>query len=858
MIQQMAEIVKCKNCDEILDEPSDILPEQRMPCPSCGSKLFEVKSVKELILDLRSKRENVRLDAISVLGQIGEPAVPALIEALREAERQGRQNIAFALAQIGKPAVPALIEALREAEGWIRQSAAFALGRIGDTTAVPALKAALSDVNPDVRTHVASALGRIGDPTVVPVLRAALSDVNPDVRTHATSALELIGESPVATSIEALRHKDWRVPQGTPSRLEQIGDTIEVPLLKEILSDPNWRVRPSTTEALRQIGDSVVPALIEASMDKDWRVRQGASEALGEIGNTAAVPALIEILKDVSSNVRQSAVFALGQVGDATAVAALVKTLHDTEVPVRRSAALALEQIGQPAVHTLMEALSDEVWESCKHATRRLSKTGKPAVSVLIRTLNDEKVPVRHKAIQVLQKIVPDALDRDYLDSVDARLSKGSICTVSMDNEIELTLISDFLEPIPELYCEVGIKEDSFSTEVVPLEARRKIREFHGVFAFSMNYQPPDHGEVEVLITVTKGKHRKEFLETITCREPNPYRYGEPLRDEVMFYGREDLIQKITEDISLNSYALQGERRIGKTSLLYQLRNRLKKPFIPVVIDLEGFDEANFFLQLMNDIVNVSKDFVRTTPELVFHSDNARENYLPMDFKNDLRRIISQLKTDFTFDVKLVLLIDEIDMIRNFRMAIQQQLRSVFQTFLEVKAVIAGTLAEMDQVSHIPTSPFFNMFLAKRIKPLTEPEACELVTAPVKGQLTFTRNAVNFIIRKSERKPFYIQAICKHLVDAALKADRNKITLRDVKGVYESAILDASFAHCLLIWESIPMDLRPIVMKAANAEANGFKISKEKRIELRKLGLLDDASDSTLPPIFADWVSRNV
>ena len=100
--------------------------------------------------------------------------------------------------------------------------------------------------------------------------------------------------------------------------------------------------------------------------------------------------------------------------------------------------------------------------------------------------------------------------------------------------------------------------------------------------------------------------------------------------------------------------------------------------------------------------------------------------------------------------------------------------------------------------------------------------------------------------------------LCKHLVDAALKADKSQITIRDVKHIYESVILDTNFAHCLSIWESMPTDLRQDVIFAANATGDRCKLSKEVRMELRKLGLLsDEASDSTLPEIFTDWVRKN-
>jgi hypothetical protein len=35
----MASITRCGNCQTVLAEPSDTPPEQRVPCPNCGSKV---------------------------------------------------------------------------------------------------------------------------------------------------------------------------------------------------------------------------------------------------------------------------------------------------------------------------------------------------------------------------------------------------------------------------------------------------------------------------------------------------------------------------------------------------------------------------------------------------------------------------------------------------------------------------------------------------------------------------------------------------------------------------------------------------------------------------------------------------
>ena len=113
----------------------------------------------------------------------------ALIE---EAEAGIREYAAMALCVIGEPAVPTLIEALRDADGWVRQKAASALGAIGEPVAVPALIEALKDEDEKVREWAVVSLGQIGNPAL-PALTEVLSETNMVVRDQVIDALIRIG-----------------------------------------------------------------------------------------------------------------------------------------------------------------------------------------------------------------------------------------------------------------------------------------------------------------------------------------------------------------------------------------------------------------------------------------------------------------------------------------------------------------------------------------------------------------------------------------------------------------------------------------------------------------------------------------
>src|SRR5262249_39797740 len=72
--------------------------------------------------------------------------------------------------------------------------------------------------------------------------------------------------------------------------------------------------------------------------------------------------------------------------------------------------------------------------------------------------------------------------------------------------------------------------------------------------------------------------------------EPNPFIVGNPIRGEKMFYGREDDFRYVRVKLEGASQGVVivfcGERRVGKSSILYQVAGgKLGERFIPVFVD---------------------------------------------------------------------------------------------------------------------------------------------------------------------------------------------------------------------------------------------------------------------------------
>jgi outer membrane protein assembly factor BamB len=168
--------------------------------------------------------------------------------------------------QIGPPAVPLLVDLLRDERVSIRRSAVDPLIDLAPYTESiqPALRRALSDEDSVVASDAARALGALGkkaSPSVRALVKA-LSHEEPHVRIYAAEALASIGPKAGAAT------KD----------------------LARAVGDPIPGVRWAACEALASIGpaaQSAVPQLIEALKDEFLYVRIFAAGALGSIGPKA-------------------------------------------------------------------------------------------------------------------------------------------------------------------------------------------------------------------------------------------------------------------------------------------------------------------------------------------------------------------------------------------------------------------------------------------------------------------------------------------------------------------------------------------------------------------------------------------
>src|SRR2546421_13032612 len=104
----------------------------------------------------------------------------------------------------------------------------------------------------------------------------------------------------------------------------------------------------------------------------------------------------------------------------------------------------------------------------------------------------------------------------------------------------------------------------------------------------------------------------------------NPYIAGSPVTGAEMFFDREDVFDFICRTLigqhRDNVIVLYGQRRTGKTSVLYQTRSHLDARYLCIFMDMHGFaleGLGGFLWELANHILRVlHRDYQMRLPLL--------------------------------------------------------------------------------------------------------------------------------------------------------------------------------------------------------------------------------------------------
>jgi len=230
--------------------------------------------------------------------QMGDVAVPYLVEKLDTQDAREIHTLVDMLSKIGEPAVLPLIESLKSEDKFRLRATARTLGKIKDRRAVFPLAQLLIHPTHNVRGGACSALGKIGDTTVTQQIIGMLNDSAETVRKSASVALgELKDKRAISPLISALGDPHYSVRMTACRSLSNLGEVV-VDTLISLLDDENDFIRNLSLVALGEIQNQrCVNPLMDKLNHPDWSTRANAVEALGEIKDPVGIVAIVKLRK---------------------------------------------------------------------------------------------------------------------------------------------------------------------------------------------------------------------------------------------------------------------------------------------------------------------------------------------------------------------------------------------------------------------------------------------------------------------------------------------------------------------------------------------------------------------------------
>lgn len=301
---------------------------------------------------------------------------------------------------------------------------------------------------------------------------------------------------------------------------------------------------------------------------------------------------------------------------------------------------------------------------------------------------------------------------------------------------------------------------------------------------------------------------------------PIPYVTGTPLQSEQMFVGRQDVFAFIREHLlgkyQNNIIVLHGQRRTGKSSILYRLGSELAGTHVCVLVDMQGKaarGEVDFLYSIADDIVYTlenrgikvdlpERKAFEESPEFFFRSRFLRGVYDALGEKN------------------LLLMFDEFEELQKrvedgkLSADIFPYLRNLMQHERRLDFIFAGT-HKLEELAAEYWSILFNIAIYHKITFLEMPEITRLVTAPVLPYgMEYDPLAVQRIYQVASGHPYFTQVVCHELVAYHNETRRSYITVSDVEAALER-ILERGEAHFKYIWAESTVPQRLVLMALA-------------------------------------------
>ena len=394
----------------------------------------------------------------------------------------------------------------------------------------------------------------------------------------------------------------------------------------------------------------------------------------------------------------------------------------------------------------------------------------------------------------------------------------------------------------------------------------------------------------------------------------SPYIVGNPVDREEMFYGRQSIIDQIRRQLSTSHQAnvilLEGNRRIGKTSILRHLQVPDVLPgWIVVNCSLQGGEghqsetgltTNELFRHMARDIAWAMDEAglqvwlpdlepPDTSRHFKFAFGKASSKAFSGSRPFEVFELYMQSVLEAASPRRLLLMLDEFDKLPEgidsgvTSPQVPENIRYLLHTYQGLSAILCGS-RQLKRLREQYQSALFGIGYRVTVSEIPMEDARLLITRPVDGRLTYVPDATNLAIDLCARHPFLIQSLCARIFEWAARTNERTVTIGAVETAVQEMVRDNE--HFDTLWNYAQTERRrfllalcrklkggpdPITLSLLETKVEEYGIAVphgdslgedlESLRELELLELHETMVGSTYRfavPLMEDWIGRNL
>ncbi len=305
----------------------------------------------------------------------------------------------------------------------------------------------------------------------------------------------------------------------------------------------------------------------------------------------------------------------------------------------------------------------------------------------------------------------------------------------------------------------------------------------------------------------------------------NPYIAGNPVRGQMNFVGRLDIlrdVQRVLRNPNANAIVLYGQRRIGKTSILFQLEQQLAetKEYLPVYFDLHDKTDLSLAEILYRLAAQIARYVDITGLDRAQFDDEGsffRSDFLPEAIRRTNR--------------SLILLFDEFDTLdRPYKGQVAASFLPYLQRWMSRTVDIHFVLAMGRRPEDLSPTMLnaFKQVRARHVSLMDMAESLAIVRQSEDNHsLYWAESGVNRICYWTQGHPYLTQLLCGEIWEEAYDeapSEPPTVSADDVDLAVEAALEQGANAF-QWIWNGLPPGER--IVMAAMAGTGKLTITRE-------------------------------